>query len=75
MTAGSNIDGAPVTIQTCTNSLAQKFVFEGGVVKVFGNKCLDVKGGNKADGTKLQIWSCTPNNSNQKFSYTVSYSF
>jgi hypothetical protein len=38
---------------------------------VFGNKCLDVPEGRFVDGTKLQIWTCSTNNANQKWGYTV----
>jgi len=70
LTAASNSDGAPVTIQACTNAAAQKWTFTGGSVHIFDNKCLDVVGGSTTDGTKLQIWTCTSNNPNQQFSYT-----
>ncbi|KAF9459020.1 macrofage activating glycoprotein [Collybia nuda] len=73
MTASSNTNGATVTIQACTGAAAQKWTFAGGndgKVKIFGDKCLDVPGGSKADGTKLQIWACTDNNPNQRFAYT-----
>jgi glucosylceramidase len=26
---------------------------------VYASKCLDVTGNNSADGTRLQIWTCT----------------
>ncbi|KAG6915295.1 hypothetical protein DXG01_012273 [Tephrocybe rancida] len=71
LTAASNSDGAAVTIEPCTYGANQKWIFEGGNVKVFGNKCLDVSGGSSADGTLLQIWTCTANNANQRFKYTV----
>ncbi|KAF8813554.1 carbohydrate-binding module family 13 protein [Phlegmacium glaucopus] len=70
LTAASNTDGAAVTIQTCSESTAQKWTFTGGAVTLFGNKCLDVTGGNNVDGTKLQILTCSSNNPNQQFSYT-----
>lgn len=70
LTAASNTDGAAVTIQGCTNAPAQKWTFTGSAVSIFNNKCLDVTGGSTVDGTKLQIWTCTPNNQNQQFSYT-----
>ncbi|KAF8896644.1 carbohydrate-binding module family 13 protein [Infundibulicybe gibba] len=72
MTAASNSDGAIVTIQTCTGAAAQKWTFNSGSVKVFGDKCLDVTGGSDIDGVKLQIWTCSTNqNPNQQFSYSV----
>ncbi|KIM37840.1 carbohydrate-binding module family 13 protein [Hebeloma cylindrosporum] len=70
LTAASNADAAFVTIQPCTGSASQKWTFSGGVVKVFGNKCLDVPEGKLVDGTKLQIWTCSTNNANQKWSYS-----
>ena len=38
---------------------------------VYGNKCLDVTDGKNADGTKMQIWTCSTNNPNQKWDYNV----
>lgn len=74
LTPASNSDGAVVTIQDCTGGDNQKWTFTGGSVKIFGNsKCLDVTGGNTADGTKMQIWTCTNNNANQQFYYTGDY--
>ncbi|KAF9442188.1 carbohydrate-binding module family 13 protein [Macrolepiota fuliginosa MF-IS2] len=73
MTAVSNTDGAAVTLQGCTGASSQKWEFSGGNVKVFGNKCLDVTGGASADGTKLQIWTCSSGNGNvnQQWSYGI----
>jgi len=76
LTAASNTDGASVTIQTCANAASQQWTFAGtstagGQVKVFGNKCLDVRNGVNADGTKLQIWTCSTNGGvNQQWWYT-----
>ena len=38
---------------------------------MFGTKCLDVPEGRLVDGTKLQIWTCSTNNPNQMWGYTV----
>ncbi|KAJ7875056.1 ricin B lectin domain-containing protein [Mycena leptocephala] len=38
-----------------------------GALKIFGDKCLDVKDGVNADGTKLQIWTCAAGNTNQQW--------
>lgn len=71
MTANSNSDGAQVTMQACTGADSQKWVFNDGSMKVFGNKCLDVVDGANVDGTKLQIWTCSDNkNPNQQWYYT-----
>lgn len=71
ITAASNSDGAQVNIQSCTGADAQQWSFNDGSLKVFGNKCLDVVDGSTADGTKLQIWTCSDNhNPNQQWYYT-----
>jgi hypothetical protein len=75
LTAASNTDGAPVTLQTCTGATSQQWSFtggsQGGQVQIFGSKCLDVINGVNADGTKLQIWTCSTNgNVNQIWWYT-----
>ncbi|KAJ6578663.1 ricin B lectin domain-containing protein [Mycena vulgaris] len=36
-------------------------------ITIFGDKCLDVTGGVNADGTKLQIWTCSASNKNQQW--------
>jgi len=70
LTAASNNDGAWVTIQPCNGSPSQKWTFTGGMVQVFGNKCLDVTDGrNVDDGTRMQIWTCWGQNPNQQWYY------
>jgi hypothetical protein len=69
LTVKSNADGAAVVIRTCHNTDSQQWQFSGGQVKIFGNKCLDVKEGVDANGTKLQIWTCSSDNNNQKWFY------
>ncbi|KAK7461783.1 hypothetical protein VKT23_008215 [Stygiomarasmius scandens] len=74
LTAASNSDGAAVSIQTCTGADAQKWIFTGTTVQVFGNKCLDVVDGKNVNGVQLQIWTCSNNgNPNQKYWYTGDY--
>ncbi|KAF9534646.1 macrofage activating glycoprotein [Crepidotus variabilis] len=68
LTAASNADGAIVTIQGCNGGDPQKWLFDGGAVKIFGDKCLDVPQGANVDGTALQIWTCDGGD-NQKWSY------
>jgi hypothetical protein len=70
MTAASKSDGAAVTLQGCTGAPSQEWIFQGGSVKVYGDKCLDVSGGVDANGTKMQIWTCS-GNKNQQWSYDV----
>jgi hypothetical protein len=72
LTASSNTNGAAVSIQPCTGSDAQKWSFVNGAVSVFGGgKCLDVKDGVNADGTKLQVWDCVGGSTNQQFWYNI----
>jgi hypothetical protein len=71
MTAASNADGAIVTIEACTAKTNQLWTFDGSGVRIFGNKCLDVKDGVNSDGTKLQIWTCATGSKNQGWIYTV----
>lgn len=70
MTVASNSDGAIVTLQTCNGAAEQKWTFGDGTIKAFGNKCLDVTDGSTADGTKLQVWTCSSGNTNQRFTYS-----
>jgi hypothetical protein len=74
MTASSNIDGAAVTIQSCTGAAAQKWTFSGGSVKIFDDKCLDVTNGENVEGVKMQVWTCT-GGTNQQFYYTGDYRY
>ncbi|KAF8179561.1 ricin B lectin domain-containing protein [Mycena galopus ATCC 62051] len=76
LTASSNADGAPVIIQDCpvgtapgaTNTwVAAGGVGKPGALKIFGDKCLDVKDGVDADGTQLQIRTCASGNTNQQW--------
>ncbi|KAJ6553201.1 ricin B lectin domain-containing protein [Mycena capillaripes] len=69
ISAAENKDGEPLVIHDCnTENLANQdwqatFAFKGDTapspIKIFGNKCIDVPNGANADGTKLQIWTCT----------------
>ncbi|KAK7055918.1 ricin B-type lectin domain-containing protein [Favolaschia claudopus] len=70
LNAASNADGAIVTIQACTGADNQRWTFNGGSVKAFSNKCLDVVDGKNANGVKLQIWTCGSGNANQQWYYT-----
>ncbi|KAF7326219.1 hypothetical protein MKEN_00474600 [Mycena kentingensis (nom. inval.)] len=72
LTATRNADGAAVVIQDCGTNATQlnswtvpNGVGAPGPLKIFGDKCLDVKDGLNADGTKLQIWTCDAANANQ----------
>ncbi|KAF7331484.1 Carbohydrate-binding module family 13 protein [Mycena kentingensis (nom. inval.)] len=80
LTATANANGAAVVIGDCPLGLAgsaglpanQSWVTTGGAqqvgqLKIFGNKCLDVKDGSTANGAKLQIWTCATGNANQQW--------
>ncbi|KAG8792727.1 hypothetical protein FRB91_009977 [Serendipita sp. 411] len=78
--ATANYDGAPVTIGNCdTFNGPQRtwVVVKGGAeegtndpgpptqIRIYGDKCLDVRDGRNRNGTKLQIWTCYDGNPNQ----------
>ncbi|KAG8859218.1 hypothetical protein FRC20_011863 [Serendipita sp. 405] len=78
--ATANYDGAPVTIGDCdTFNGPQRtwVVVKGGAeegtndpgpptqIRIYGDKCLDVRDGRNRNGTKLQIWTCYDGNPNQ----------
>ncbi|KAJ7292525.1 ricin B lectin domain-containing protein [Mycena rebaudengoi] len=75
-----NANGSPLVIHNCnTNTLAnQDWQFSSFTrqdagpqpIKIFGDKCIDVSGGVNADGTKLQVWSCTGGPNQQWISKT-----
>lgn len=70
MTASANDNGATVSLQQCTGNPNQKWTFAGGQIKVFGDKCLDVVGGNNVNGAQVQIHTCTGGNPNQLWDYS-----
>jgi hypothetical protein len=66
-----NKNGAKVTIASCTGGSDQEWTFKNGAVTLYnGAKCLDVVGGKKADGAKLQVWDCSAGSKNQQWVYT-----
>ncbi|KAL0570866.1 hypothetical protein V5O48_011091 [Marasmius crinis-equi] len=75
----SNTDGASVVIQNCNGqdaipsdwqiSLAFGQNTAPQQLRVFGDKCLDVLNGLNADGTLLQLWTCSSGNTNQLWTY------
>ncbi|KAJ7579743.1 ricin B lectin domain-containing protein, partial [Mycena floridula] len=79
MEAIGNFNGAVVSTGTCfkVSPYIEAWTVENGGsdtdigpatnLRVFGDKCLDVKDGVNANGTKVQIWTCGENNPNQKF--------
>ncbi|KAJ7051014.1 ricin B lectin domain-containing protein [Mycena amicta] len=72
LSASANANGAAVVIGDCTPTANNSWVVPNGqgtvtTLKVFGDKCLDVKDGVNADGTKLQIWTCATGNTNQEW--------
>ncbi|KAJ8080058.1 hypothetical protein PM082_016885 [Marasmius tenuissimus] len=83
--ASKDADGAPVVIHDCNTEELAKHDWEVSLftrqnsgpqqLKVFGDKCLDVKDGVNADGTKLQIWSCNPGSTNQLWISVQDFTF
>ncbi|KAF9257158.1 hypothetical protein L218DRAFT_910740 [Marasmius fiardii PR-910] len=85
ISAFSNTVGAPVIIHDCSTEDSSKhdwdFVRFTRVnaapqpLKIFGDKCLDVKDGSNADGTKLQIWTCVDGSTNQQWISVTDFTF
>ncbi|KAJ7224014.1 ricin B lectin domain-containing protein [Mycena haematopus] len=78
LTAESNEDGAAVAIGLCgdlnpsfpngnTTWVVPVAPLTGSIATFSGEKCLDVTNGNAVNGQTLQIWTCTPGNTNQMF--------
>ncbi|KAJ6460523.1 ricin B lectin domain-containing protein [Mycena sanguinolenta] len=80
ISAESNQDGAAVAIVPCNDVSVNPTFPDGnttwsvpnapltGSISTFsGQKCLDVPNGNAVNGQTLQIWTCTPGNTNQVF--------
>ncbi|KAJ8075972.1 hypothetical protein PM082_021604 [Marasmius tenuissimus] len=74
ISALTNTAGAPAVIWDCNLDLSEQdwsYTPSGASnsgaqpLKVFGNKCLDVKDGVNVDGTKLQLWDCVDQSPNQ----------
>lgn len=77
--AASDKDGAEVALVKCLNSELHTTFPNGnitwvapiapltGTISTFNNKCIDVPNGSKANGVKLQIWTCAAGNTNQMF--------
>ncbi|KAJ7924181.1 ricin B lectin domain-containing protein, partial [Mycena leptocephala] len=81
-----NADGEPLIIHNCNTEseltdqdwVVAFFTKENAgpqQISVFGDKCIDVTGGVNADGTKLQIWTCTEGNTNQQWISVSDFTF
>ena len=67
LNASGSANGSPVTVATCKASdPAQSWTVNGAqLINTASNKCLDVRNGGVANGTRLQIWDCYDGNVNQ----------
>ncbi|KAJ7682346.1 ricin B lectin domain-containing protein [Mycena polygramma] len=84
VSVADNADGEAVVIHDCnTDTLANQdwnatYAFKGDTtpspITIFGNKCIDVTNGVNADGTKLQIWTCS-GGPNQQWANTLAHTF
>ncbi|KAG7087972.1 hypothetical protein E1B28_012012 [Marasmius oreades] len=80
--ASSKSAGAPLVIHDCNTGDASNYDWDivefpldptPQQIKLFGQDlCVDVTNGANNDGTKLQLWTCTPGNTNQLWSHTSS---
>ncbi|KAJ6600672.1 ricin B lectin domain-containing protein, partial [Mycena sp. CBHHK59/15] len=85
ISAPDNANGAPLVIHDCntetrTNQDWQLSFFDRQnagpqPITIFGDKCIDVTGGVNADGTKLQIWTCSVGNTNQQWISVTDFTF
>ncbi|KAJ7193633.1 ricin B lectin domain-containing protein [Mycena pura] len=72
LAATSLANGAAVAVEDCGNATSlNSWTANGSTFSLNdGAFCLDVTNGVDADGTKLQVWACTPGDTNQDFSFT-----
>ncbi|MGW2048827.1 ricin-type beta-trefoil lectin domain protein [Streptomyces sp. NPDC001858] len=65
---GSRDDGAVIQVANCSGNPAQQWVLSqaGDLVNPQADKCIDAKDKGTANGTKLQLWTCS-GTSNQKW--------
>jgi hypothetical protein len=69
LAADAATSGSPVKLNSCTTS--RDWVFEQMYLRGFGGLCLDLPGGNTANGTRVQMWQCGAlGGANQRFSIT-----
>ncbi|MBL6279655.1 ricin-type beta-trefoil lectin domain protein [Micromonospora fiedleri] len=62
----SRDNGAKVQLAHCNGGPAQVWVVEAGMLRnPHSGRCVDVRGGNTADGAALQTWECAPGRANQ----------
>lgn len=60
-------NGTPLVLAKCDGSSEQAWMLVQGTLRIFGNLCADVTDGVNKDGTRLQLWDCSPGNNNQKW--------
>ncbi|KAJ6465702.1 ricin B lectin domain-containing protein, partial [Mycena sanguinolenta] len=76
--AAENADGQPLIIHNCETESASNIdwdlsFFTGTQsagpqqIVLFEDKCIDVTNGVNADGTRLQIWTCATDSTNQQW--------
>jgi hypothetical protein len=67
-------NGNPVDMYSCNGTPIQNWTFEpDGSIRVYGNKCVTVRGALGRIGTKIQLWTCTAGNRGQH--WTVARTF
>ncbi|KAJ6464922.1 ricin B lectin domain-containing protein [Mycena sanguinolenta] len=72
LAAISLANGAAVAVEDCGNATSlNSWTVDGSRFSLNDAAfCLDVIDGVDADGTKLQVWECTPGDTNQNFAFT-----
>lgn len=65
--ASNTANGTGVDLSSCTGHANQSWtVVQDGTIRVLG-KCLDVVGGSKSNGAKMQLWTCNPGDGAQQW--------
>jgi Ricin-type beta-trefoil lectin domain len=62
---GTPLQGWPCDQGAAVWQLKDPFGNTGQIVDVASGKCIDLDGGNSANGAKIQMWDCITNNTNQ----------
>ena len=65
-TPGSSNNGATIALAPCTNAATQSWQYTSGTIRS-GTSCIDVPDGRLTSGTFLQLWECSPGNTNQQW--------
>lgn len=75
---GSNpVNGSNVQLFACNDATTQKWVIDGSNLRLAKDlgKCLELSGGNTANGTNIRLGDCQTGNKNQDWFYDVAFKY